>query len=201
MTRPCRCGLTTREVKCADFITEEGEKDLLCDRQCAVLRACGKHECRRICCPLASLAFGKGRKGHPSGIGEEEGGLHECDLLCGKMLACGNHTCDKRDHRGPCPSCLRSTFEEVSIYWSVRGSGVDVLCRFFALVDERYLNRRCPVEPRSIVVISVHVFRPVGTHQCLILATRNHLHVPRVRISQPSSAHVGRRRWGISDAH
>jgi transcriptional repressor NF-X1 len=39
--------------------------------------------------------------------------MHECDLLCGKMLTCGNHMCDKRDHRGPCLSCLRSMFEEV----------------------------------------------------------------------------------------
>ena len=120
MARPCRCGLMTREIKCADFITGEGEKELLCDRPCTVLRACGKHECRRACCPLASLVFGKGKKtravgadAHSAGIGEEEGGLHECDLLFRKMLTCGNHTCDKRDHRGPCPSCLRSTFEEV----------------------------------------------------------------------------------------
>jgi transcriptional repressor NF-X1 len=121
MTRPCRCGVTTREIKCADFITGDGEKELLCDRPCTVVRACGKHECRRVCCPLASLAFGKGKKtraagtdAHSTGIGEEEGGLHECELLCGKMLTCGNHMCDKRDHRGPCLSCLRSTFEEVT---------------------------------------------------------------------------------------
>ena len=62
MARPCRRGLTTGEIKCADFITGEGEKELLCDRPCTVLRACGKHECRRVCCPLASLAFGKGKK-------------------------------------------------------------------------------------------------------------------------------------------
>ncbi|KAF8623001.1 hypothetical protein AX15_006593 [Amanita polypyramis BW_CC] len=120
-TRPCRCGLTIREIKCAEFIAEEGEKEILCDRPCTVLRACGRHECRRSCCPLASLAIGKTRKGRgagvdtlqTSGIGEEEGGLHECDLPCGKLLSCGNHTCERKDHKGPCPPCLRSTFEEV----------------------------------------------------------------------------------------
>ncbi|KIL58249.1 hypothetical protein M378DRAFT_27649 [Amanita muscaria Koide BX008] len=122
MIRPCRCGMTTREIKCSDLLSKDsnGEKEILCDRPCAVLRACGKHECRRLCCPLSSLAFGKGKKGRAAvvdptaaaGIGEEEGGLHECDLVCGKMLSCGNHTCEKRDHKGPCPSCLRSSFEE-----------------------------------------------------------------------------------------
>lgn len=48
------------------------------------------------------------------GIGEEKGGLHECDLVCGKMLSCGNHRCEERDHKGACPPCLRSSFEEVS---------------------------------------------------------------------------------------
>ena len=49
-----------------------------------------------------------GADAHSTGTGEEEGGLHECDLLCGKIP-----TCDKRDHRGPCPSYSRTTFEEV----------------------------------------------------------------------------------------
>jgi transcriptional repressor NF-X1 len=28
-------------------------------------------------------------------------------------LRCGNHKCELKDHKGPCPSCLRSSFEEV----------------------------------------------------------------------------------------
>ena len=39
-------------------------------------------------------------------------GWHVCDLVCGKPLSCGNHDCEERDHRGACPSCLRSSFEE-----------------------------------------------------------------------------------------
>ena len=118
LVRPCRCGLTTREIKCFELLLVEGEKEIMCDRPCTALRACGKHECRRLCCPLASLAVGKSRKGRTAeaasaGIWEEEGGLHECDLICGRILTCGNHTCEKKDHKGPCPPCLRSSFEEV----------------------------------------------------------------------------------------
>ncbi|KAH9477552.1 FKBP12-associated protein 1-like protein [Psilocybe cubensis] len=97
------------------------EKEVLCDKPCQALRACGRHQCRRVCCPLASLAMTTGKKGkrrmmedaHAQGIGEEQGGWHECDLVCGKMLSCGNHKCEQRDHRGVCRPCLRSSFEEL----------------------------------------------------------------------------------------
>ncbi|KAJ3535850.1 hypothetical protein NMY22_g6296 [Coprinellus aureogranulatus] len=124
VTRPCRCGASTRRIPCHEFYEklDNGdivEKEILCDRPCTSLRACGRHQCRRICCPLASLASAqkKGKKraqaSNEPGIGEERGGLHECDLVCGKMLSCGNHRCEERDHRGPCPRCLRSSFEEL----------------------------------------------------------------------------------------
>jgi transcriptional repressor NF-X1 len=131
--RPCRCGSTTKSLACheaynksSDFTTNNNssiveENEILCDRPCAALRACGRHQCRRICCPLAALASSgkKGRRrvaaseddGHV--LGEEHGGLHECDLVCGKMLSCGNHKCEERDHKGFCRPCMRSSFQEV----------------------------------------------------------------------------------------
>jgi transcriptional repressor NF-X1 len=122
IVRPCRCGTTTKSLPCyivhSDSTLEE--KEILCDKPCFALRACGRHQCRRVCCPLASLAAGIGRKGkrravaeETVGIGEEQGGLHECDLVCGKLLGCGNHKCEQKDHKGLCPPCLRSSFEEV----------------------------------------------------------------------------------------
>ncbi|KAK0444537.1 uncharacterized protein EV420DRAFT_1574342 [Desarmillaria tabescens] len=116
--RPCRCGHIRRSIKCGDlYDTDHKEIDILCSKPCTALRACGKHQCNRICCPLASLAVkykGKGRMTRSvEGIGEGPGGLHECDLICGKMLACGNHQCEERDHKGPCGPCLRSSFEEL----------------------------------------------------------------------------------------
>ncbi|KZP23527.1 hypothetical protein FIBSPDRAFT_910249 [Athelia psychrophila] len=130
LVRPCRCGATTRDILCAQFQQAESalgaHDEILCERACTALRACGKHQCNRICCPLASLAVNKkGKKraaGNGSGVwdgvegGAGMGGLHECDLPCGKMLGCGNHACEERDHRGACPPCLRSSFEEMICY-------------------------------------------------------------------------------------
>ena len=100
------------------------ENEILCDRPCAALRACGRHQCRRICCPLAALANNSGKKGRRRVVddglvvvGEEQGGLHECDLVCGKMLSCGNHKCEERDHKGPCRPCMRTSFEEVGSFF------------------------------------------------------------------------------------
>ena len=124
LVRPCRCGSTTREVLCsADQASararargEAGsDTEILCERPCNALRACGRHQCNRPCCPLASLASlakGKGKK-KALDVLEDPEGWNECDLVCGKLLNCGNHNCEERDHKGVCPPCLRSSFEEV----------------------------------------------------------------------------------------
>ncbi|KAJ7910620.1 hypothetical protein B0H13DRAFT_2251237 [Mycena leptocephala] len=104
VVRPCRCGGSTKSMLCAVATGEGGEREVLCEKACKALRACGRHQCLRVCCPLASEA---------AGIGEERGGLHECDLVCGKNLSCGEHRCEQRDHKGPCGPCLRSSFEEL----------------------------------------------------------------------------------------
>ncbi|KAG2150355.1 uncharacterized protein EDB93DRAFT_1205209 [Suillus bovinus] len=119
--RTCRCGATKVMIKCGEVIkTTEGNEagDILCDRACIALRICGRHQCNRICCPLASLAAaqrGKGKKraGMFEELVAEEGGLHECDLPCGKMLNCGNHRCERKDHRGACGVCLQSVYEDL----------------------------------------------------------------------------------------
>ncbi|OBZ78433.1 FKBP12-associated protein 1 [Grifola frondosa] len=60
---------------------------------------------------------GKKRAGMLDGASVvDEAGWHECDLVCGKMFGCGNHRCEERDHRGVCPPCLRSSFEEMVCY-------------------------------------------------------------------------------------
>lgn len=118
---PCRCGSTTRAVQCHES-TSASSSEILCDKPCTALRACGRHRCNRLCCPLAALdagAKGKGKKRQAQlpqvleyGLGEEAR-WHECDLICGRTLGCGNHLCEERDHRGACPPCLRSSFDEV----------------------------------------------------------------------------------------
>ncbi|KAI0360572.1 hypothetical protein OH77DRAFT_1470646 [Trametes cingulata] len=127
IVRPCRCASTTREVRCAEDQArararargETGpEVEILCERPCGARKACGRHQCNRLCCPLASLAGltkGKGKKRAPADTLNvlDQQGWHECDLVCGKLLSCGNHHCEQRDHRGPCPPCLRSSFDEM----------------------------------------------------------------------------------------
>lgn len=118
VVRPCRCGATNRDIQC--YLHQAGTVgEILCDRTCPALRACGRHQCNRLCCPLASLASvtkGKGRRRANEGAIADEEGWHVCDLVCGKPLTCGNHQCEERDHKGPCPPCLRSSFEEASSF-------------------------------------------------------------------------------------
>ncbi|KAJ7039810.1 hypothetical protein C8F04DRAFT_996217 [Mycena alexandri] len=124
VVRPCRCGGSAKTLFCHAAFAVGGDAEVLCEKPCGALRACGRHRCLRVCCPLASVAAlqqqkkGKKRAAANGGaneveVGEERGGLHECDLVCGKMLGCGTHRCEERDHKGPCPPCLRSSFEEL----------------------------------------------------------------------------------------
>ncbi|KAG6877743.1 hypothetical protein C0993_004457 [Termitomyces sp. T159_Od127] len=100
----CWCGASTKEVGCG-----EGG-----DTHC--IDANGMSWTGKYGSALAT-SNKKGKKravaSAQEGIGEEPGGLHECDLVCGKMLSCGLHKCEERDHKGICPPCLRSSFEEV----------------------------------------------------------------------------------------
>ncbi|TFK89666.1 hypothetical protein K466DRAFT_486400 [Polyporus arcularius HHB13444] len=126
LVRPCRCGATTTQIRCSEDQArararargESGpDTEILCERPCGALRACGRHQCTRLCCPMASLAGlakGKGKKRAGADVAlVDQAGVHECDLVCGKPLSCGNHYCEERDHRGACPPCLRSSFEEM----------------------------------------------------------------------------------------
>jgi transcriptional repressor NF-X1 len=119
LVRPCRCGATTRSVACSTATAETDSTAFLCNKPCGALRACGHHQCTRLCCPLANLAnpTGKSKKKAASNSVSAEfidvEGWHLCDVICGKTLSCGNHRCEERDHRGSCPPCFQSSFEEV----------------------------------------------------------------------------------------
>ncbi|KAF8830242.1 hypothetical protein HHX47_DHR2000463 [Lentinula edodes] len=132
--RPCRCGSTTRTLKCGELRVLEKDsglfkvQEILCDRQCMAMRACGRHQCNRICCPLASLAKGK-MKAPSSQFDADPNGLHECDLVCPRMLSCGNHRCEERDHRGLCQPCLRSSFEEAVVCGRSRSNSINLARR------------------------------------------------------------------------
>ncbi|EJD48338.1 hypothetical protein AURDEDRAFT_86187 [Auricularia subglabra TFB-10046 SS5] len=121
---PCRCGETTRYTPCHERRAElDKGVEVICDKACKSLLLCGRHECKRTCCPAHNLRpkGGKGKKKAHQPIDqplddpleELERVWHTCEFLCGKQLSCGLHTCDEPDHRGPCPPCLRSSFDEL----------------------------------------------------------------------------------------
>lgn len=132
VSAPCRCGESRPTLPCHERVEDNPSADstpdaVLCKQVCRALRHCGRHECKRPCCPLAFQA--KSRAGKPVGsrnrpptqmeLDEQDPArLHECTLPCGKPLSCGQagHTCPLNCHRGPCPPCLRSCFEEVSCH-------------------------------------------------------------------------------------
>ncbi|PPQ78281.1 hypothetical protein CVT25_011740 [Psilocybe cyanescens] len=182
IVRPCRCGGSTKSMPCHEVLSASAagveEKEVLCDRPCQALRACGRHQCRRVCCPLASLAVNVGRKGKrravedTQGIGEEQGGWHECDLVCGKMLSCGNHKCEERDHKGVCPPCLRSSFE-------IDHSMAACLTSLCAHADVRSTSRLFLAGPRSSAIIRVpdpHPLVATPLHPTHAMTTRSRVH-------------------------
>ncbi|KZP01668.1 hypothetical protein CALVIDRAFT_492229 [Calocera viscosa TUFC12733] len=116
----CRCGETVRTVPCSTASsTTNSSSEILCDRPCRALRHCGRHVCGRVCCPLAwqgKVAKGKRKALEQALLGrpeEDPEGWHDCDLICGKLLNCRIHHCTMPDHRGGCPRCLQSSFEEL----------------------------------------------------------------------------------------
>ncbi|KAI9457906.1 hypothetical protein HD554DRAFT_2029782 [Boletus coccyginus] len=133
--RTCRCGVTKHKTPCGDAVLAQPPSDgstpaseaILCDKPCQALRSCGRHQCGRICCPLASLASLQRAAAAKSSKRREpirtdldahlqndlQRDLHECDLPCGRALQCGNHRCERHDHKGPCGMCPRGVFEEL----------------------------------------------------------------------------------------
>ncbi|EDO45870.1 predicted protein [Nematostella vectensis] len=82
------CGL---KVRCIEVTSE----DFLCDQRCNKKRQCGRHRCNQKCC-----------------VDTE----HRCELVCGKKLRCGTHTCLELCHRGYCPPCYMTGYDEVTCH-------------------------------------------------------------------------------------
>lgn len=107
----CRCGSlkTTRlcgEPYRTDRFDEEAQAvietdEFLCGRVCKAQRACGRHQCGRVCCPLAYQEALTAKKGKRRALTLQEAleeqelqdplGLHTCDKVCGRKLNCKSH--------------------------------------------------------------------------------------------------------------
>ncbi|KAJ4450805.1 hypothetical protein ANN_02235 [Periplaneta americana] len=86
----CRCGNMDREIPCEE-LTEKAT-DARCEKRCTKKRSCGKHKCNQFCC-----------------IDQD----HICPLPCNHQLSCGQHRCEETCHRGHCPPCWRTSFDEL----------------------------------------------------------------------------------------
>ncbi|XP_017784292.1 PREDICTED: protein shuttle craft [Nicrophorus vespilloides] len=85
----CRCGHMDRELPCKDLTTKAD--DARCQKKCTKQRLCCKHKCNQFCCIEIE---------------------HICPLPCNRILSCGQHRCEESCHRGRCPPCWRTSFEE-----------------------------------------------------------------------------------------
>ncbi|GAA5899971.1 hypothetical protein JCM5296_001929 [Sporobolomyces johnsonii] len=122
----CRCGSSKTTRLCGSPLIDPStheEVEYTCNRICRAMRACGRHVCNRVCCPLSyqeAMTVGKG-KGKRRPLAEVQWeqemqdpmGLHTCDRVCGRKLNCGIHNCELKDHKGACPPCLRADFDEL----------------------------------------------------------------------------------------
>ncbi|GAA6062232.1 hypothetical protein JCM10212_000811 [Sporobolomyces blumeae] len=121
----CRCGSSKTTRQCGSPLLDPStgeEVDYTCNRVCRAMRACGRHVCNRVCCPLSyqeALTVGKGKQKRRllDDAWEQEMqdplGIHTCDRTCGRKLNCGIHNCELKDHKGACPPCLRADFDEL----------------------------------------------------------------------------------------
>jgi NF-X1-type zinc finger protein NFXL1 len=79
--KECRCRASKRTLPC-------GGPPFVCDRKCPRERNCGRHQCRRRCCPGIDCP--------------------PCEEICNARLPCGNHRCEALCHTGECYPCPRS---------------------------------------------------------------------------------------------
>ena len=98
MKEGCRCGTMAERLSC--HALELGSVHApVCERVCDTKRSCGKHRCSAMCC---------------ADRGDPTAAVHECTLVCGKALRCGSHTCEERCHRGHCPPCYHTNWDELT---------------------------------------------------------------------------------------
>lgn len=112
--KTCVCGRAHKARRCFE--------PLHCTVKCPNTRNCGRHACKRRCCP---------------------GDCEPCHEVCGRMLPCGNHRCRAFCHIGDCETCPVRV--EVTC---ACGTAVTVVpCGFEKKVDPPQCTMRCRVTP------------------------------------------------------
>lgn len=122
---PCRCGRARKRGLCSDG-------GHLCDRKCIVERSCGRHQCRRRCCP------GNGCEPASGAIAGKDY-CPPCREICGRKLSCGNHTCQAFCHAGDCLKCPLT----VTVQCACGTSRLTVPCGYEKRVEPPPCTMRC----------------------------------------------------------
>ncbi|XP_071551737.1 protein shuttle craft [Panulirus ornatus] len=128
ISQRCHCGKNMREVVC----TQEtfGTTTYGCGCTCCHTLECGNHQCEAEChpgdcqpckravdtithCPCGKMRQCSRHKCNTKCCIDID---HLCTLVCGRMLSCGLHKCWESCHRGKCPRCLHTSFEELTCH-------------------------------------------------------------------------------------
>ena len=75
VTVRCRCGAKQKSVLCCQ--AQAGQ--VTCETKCQKMKSCGRHPCKKKCCPGDNCP--------------------PCDQVCNRPLSCGKHKCQSRCHR------------------------------------------------------------------------------------------------------
>ncbi len=155
---------------------ESGETELTCERLCKALRTCGRHECRRVCCPMAFKAKSKGGKRRDDRAagqhGRSRGGRAACvplDMRQDAQLWLARLS--EKDHKGACGRCLQASYDEVGRSRN-RDKGPADWSSSSATAVTRSFTRRSPAVRRSIACTRVPARRPSAVTQDAALVPR-----------------------------
>jgi len=128
----CKCGKSRVRRKC-------GDPQTACIKLCSITRNCGRHACKRKCCPGAGGASTVGAGEGAAGSGEGVDGCPPCREVCSRMLPCGSHACAGLCHAGPCAPCPKA----VSLSCPCGGTRTSVPCGLQSRTGPPRCTLRC----------------------------------------------------------
>ncbi|KAJ2550685.1 FKBP12-associated protein [Coemansia sp. RSA 1933] len=108
----CRCGSKSVSVECHRTQSSSDERPT-CQRVCSKKRACRRHQCALRCCPSSHEDI-DGMVIPSESVAPGVTDPHQCTLVCNRLLRCKAHHCTELCHRGQCPPCQHTSFDELS---------------------------------------------------------------------------------------
>ncbi|KAJ2615327.1 FKBP12-associated protein [Coemansia sp. RSA 1365] len=107
----CGCGGETFQMECHK--ARSADERPRCQRLCTKKRVCRRHQCSARCCASDHVDI-DGVVVPSELIAPGATDPHQCTLPCGRLLRCKIHNCTEPCHRGACPPCRNTSFEELA---------------------------------------------------------------------------------------